>query len=51
MIFDVNRLTIGRYGRFRRSRDHPGGFILIEVGVVATVAQRVFGSVERFPDE
>ncbi len=35
MIFDVSRLTIGRYGRFWRSRDHPGGFILIEVGVIA----------------
>jgi hypothetical protein len=51
MILDVNKLTIGRYGWFRRTRYHWGGFILIEIDVVVTVAQRVFGSVERFPVE
>ena len=50
VIIDVDTRAIGRNGLFWCGDNHLASLILIEVVVVSTVAQRVFGSVEGFPN-
>ena len=50
MILDVDTSAIGRDGWFWCADNHFTGLILIEVVVVMAVAQRVFRSVEGFPN-
>ena len=51
MILDVGTRAIGRDGWFWCADNHFIGLILIEAVVILAVAQRVFGSVEGFPNE
>ena len=50
MILDVDTRAIGRDGWFWSAGNNYTGLILIEVVVVLAVAQRVFRSVEEFPN-
>jgi hypothetical protein len=51
VILNADKLMIGRRSMLRSAYYHWIGFFLIKVNVIATVAERVLGSVERFPHE
>ena len=50
MILDVDTRAIGRDVWFWCTDNHFTGLILVEVVIVSAVAQRVFRSVEGFPN-
>ena len=50
VILNVDTRAFGRGGWFWCADNHLASLILVKVFVVSTVSQRVFRSVERFPD-